>query len=139
KAIRKLETREIDVIFTVDLFNEGVDIPSVDTLLFARPTESIVVFTQQIGRGLRKYDCKDTCVIIDLIRNDHNTDTKLQIFEQTSKDQIAKRHKNVVPVVHDACEIRFETEVIKLLLALRLIRSPRKERIRLDYFIVQET
>ncbi|HEX6593372.1 MAG TPA: helicase-related protein [Bacillota bacterium] len=50
EAIRKLDTREIDVIFTVDLFNEGVDIPSVDTLLFARPTESIVVFTQQIGR-----------------------------------------------------------------------------------------
>lgn len=139
KAIRKLETREIDVIFTVDLFNEGVDIPSVDTLLFARPTESIVVFTQQIGRGLRKYDGKDTCVIIDLIGNYRNADTKLQVFEQTSENQIGKRRKNVVPIVPDACEIRFETEVINLLKALRKKRSPRKERIHLDYLNVKET
>ena len=48
-----LEKGELDAIFTVDLFNEGVDIPSVDTLLFVRPTESLTVFTQQIGRGLR--------------------------------------------------------------------------------------
>ena len=52
EAIRRFESKEIEIIFTVDLFNEGVDIPSVDTLLFARPTESLVVFTQQIGRGL---------------------------------------------------------------------------------------
>src|SRR5699024_9635834 len=69
EAIRMLTTNELEIIFTVDLFNEGVDIPSVDTLLFARPTESLVVFTQQIGRGLRKYAGKNNCVIIDLIGN----------------------------------------------------------------------
>ena len=52
KAIALLERGELDVIFTVDLFNEGVDIPAVDTILFVRPTESLTVFTQQIGRGL---------------------------------------------------------------------------------------
>src|SRR5690625_1015716 len=69
ESIIKLETLELEVIFTVDLFNEGVDIPSVDTLLFVRPTESLVVFTQQIGRGLRQYAGKEKCVIIDLIGN----------------------------------------------------------------------
>ena len=53
EAISQLAKGEIDIIFTVDLFNEGVDIPAVDTLLFVRPTESLTVFTQQIGRGLR--------------------------------------------------------------------------------------
>src|SRR5699024_6932483 len=49
QAITQLKSQTIDIIFTVDLFNEGVDIPSVDPLLFARPTESMVVFTRQIG------------------------------------------------------------------------------------------
>jgi superfamily II DNA or RNA helicase len=53
QAIQELTAGELDIIFTVDLFNEGVDIPAVDTLLFVRPTESLTVFSQQIGRGLR--------------------------------------------------------------------------------------
>src|SRR5699024_11176540 len=80
EAIKQLSDVELECIFTVDLFNEGVDIPAVDTLLFARPTESLVVFTQQIGRGLRLADGKDHCVIIDLIGNYRHADTKLQVF-----------------------------------------------------------
>lgn len=57
-----------------------MDIPLVDTLLFVGSTESLVVFTQQIGRSLRKVLGKDKCVIIDLIRNYRYTDTKLQVF-----------------------------------------------------------
>ena len=80
-AIEQLAAGELDVIFTVDLFNEGVDIPPVDTLLFVRPTESLTVFTQQIGRGLRLHDEKDHCVIIDLIGNYRNADIKLSLFD----------------------------------------------------------
>ena len=47
------KAREVNVLFTVDLFNEGLDLPSVDTVLFLRPTESATVFLQQLGRGLR--------------------------------------------------------------------------------------
>ncbi|WP_010305638.1 DEAD/DEAH box helicase family protein [Kurthia senegalensis] len=72
-----LELGKIDIIFTVDLFNEGVDIPKVDTLLFVRPTESISIFTQQIGRGLRLAPHKEKCVIIDFIGNYRNADRKL--------------------------------------------------------------
>lgn len=135
EAIRKLETREIEVIFTVDLFNEGVDIPSVDTLLFSRPTESMVVFTQQIGRGLRKKAGKDKCVIIDLIGNYRSADTKLQVFQ--NPEETMKRTE-VVPVVPATCDIHIETEVIDLLKALRKKRSPRKERIFNDFMMVKE-
>lgn len=69
EAIEKLERGEIQVIFAVDIFNEGVDIPSLDTVLFLRPTESYVVFLQQLGRGLRKFEDKDYLVVIDFIGN----------------------------------------------------------------------
>ena len=81
KAISMLEKGELDAIFTVDLFNEGVDIPAVDTLLFVRPTESLTVFTQQVGRGLRLHPDKEACVIIDLIGNYRNADIKLSVFD----------------------------------------------------------
>lgn len=64
----------------VNLFNEAVDIPKVDTLLFVRPTESLTVFTQQIGRDLRLSDGKSHCVIIDLIANYRNADIKQSMF-----------------------------------------------------------
>lgn len=137
EAIRQLEAKEIDVIFTVDLFNEGVDIPSVDTLLFARPTESLVVFTQQIGRGLRKFAGKETCVIIDLIGNYRHADTKLRVFANDKGDK-TKTAQDIVPVVPASCEIHLETEVINLLEEMRRKRSPRKERIFLDYLRVKE-
>ena len=53
-ALRALRERRINVVFTVDVFNEGVDLPDVDTVLFLRPTESATVFLQQFGRGLRR-------------------------------------------------------------------------------------
>lgn len=59
----------LDYIFTVDVFNEGIDIPSVNQIVLLRPTQSAIVFTQQIGRGLRKSQDKDYCVIIDFIGN----------------------------------------------------------------------
>ncbi len=66
EAIRQITEGSLEVIFTVDLFNEGIDIPSVDTLLFVRPTESLTVFTQQVGRGLRLAEQKTHCTIIEL-------------------------------------------------------------------------
>ena len=80
-----LESGQLDIIFTVDLFNEGIDIPSVDTLLFARPTESLTVFTQQIGRGLRLAAGKSHCTIIDLIGNYRNARKKYQVFTDNNE------------------------------------------------------
>ena len=62
----------LDYIFTVDIFNEGVDIPEVNQVVMLRPTESPIVFVQQLGRGLRKADDKDFVVILDFIANYKN-------------------------------------------------------------------
>lgn len=67
EAIRRLESGELRVLCTVNLFNEGVDIPSVNTLLLLRPTQSPVVFQQQIGRGLRLHPDKPSCLVLDFI------------------------------------------------------------------------
>ncbi len=68
-AIRQLSEGKIRVIFSVDMFNEGLDIPSVDMVLFLRPTESPVVFLQQLGRGLRKAIGKHYLTVLDFIGN----------------------------------------------------------------------
>lgn len=133
QAIAMLERRELDAIFTVDLFNEGVDIPSVDTLLFVRPTESLTVFTQQVGRGLRLYEGKDYCVIIDLIGNYRNADVKLRLFDTQRGETKKKARESVVPTVPETCELHFDVQAIHLLEEMQKKRQPRKERLLADY------
>jgi SOS-response transcriptional repressor LexA len=71
QALAELEAGELDVVFSVDLFNEGVDLPAIDTVLMLRPTESQILFMQQLGRGLRR--CpevgKEHLVVVDFIGN----------------------------------------------------------------------
>lgn len=72
-AIKNLERDghedQLDYIFTVDIFNEGVDIPSVNQVIMLRPTQSAIIFVQQLGRGLRKYPGKEYLTVIDFIGN----------------------------------------------------------------------
>jgi len=67
KWYRQLKEKRINYLFVVDMFNEGVDIPEVDTILFLRPTESLTIFLQQFGRGLRKAEGKDFVTILDFV------------------------------------------------------------------------
>lgn len=69
RQVRRLEGGELDYILTVDIFNEGVDIPSVNQVIMLRQTQSSIVFVQQLGRGLRKAPDKDYLVVIDFIGN----------------------------------------------------------------------
>lgn len=69
RQVDRLEAGEIDYILTVDIFNEGVDIPSVNQVIMLRQTQSSIVFVQQLGRGLRKYPGKEYLVVIDFIGN----------------------------------------------------------------------
>ena len=71
-AIRDLEDGKLDYLITVDIFNEGIDIPSVDEVIMLRQTQSSVIFTQQLGRGLRKAPGKDHLRVIDFIGNYKN-------------------------------------------------------------------
>ncbi len=70
-AQERLRRREINFIFVVDLYNEGVDIPELDTVLFLRPTESLTVYLQQLGRGLRLHDEKECLTVLDFIGAQH--------------------------------------------------------------------
>jgi superfamily II DNA or RNA helicase/HKD family nuclease len=69
EAVNKLSKGEIKVIFSVDMFNEGLDIPSVDLVMFLRPTQSPTVFLQQLGRGLRRWKGKNYLNVLDFIGN----------------------------------------------------------------------
>ena len=70
-ALRQLRERELQVVFSVDLFNEGVDVPAVDTLLMLRPTDSATLFLQQLGRGLRQHPGKSQCTVLDFVGQHH--------------------------------------------------------------------
>ena len=76
-AIRSLQDGHVQCLFTVDLFNEGVDIPAVNLVLMLRPTESMTVFVQQLGRGLRRAEGKPHLVVLDFIGNYRNAHVKL--------------------------------------------------------------
>jgi superfamily II DNA or RNA helicase/HKD family nuclease/predicted house-cleaning noncanonical NTP pyrophosphatase (MazG superfamily) len=69
EAVHQLENGQVDVLFTVDLFNEGVDIPVVDLVMFLRPTESMTIYMQQLGRGLRLQEGKAYLKVLDFIGN----------------------------------------------------------------------
>jgi superfamily II DNA or RNA helicase len=130
EAISQLTKGEIDIIFTVDLFNEGVDIPAVDTLLFVRPTESLTVFTQQIGRGLRLHSGKESCVIIDLIGNYRNADIKLSLFDTQPSEG---KTRIIEPTLPNYCELNLDVNVINLLKEMSRKRQPRREKLFNDY------
>jgi superfamily II DNA or RNA helicase/HKD family nuclease len=129
EAIRQLESGALDAIFTVDLFNEGVDIPSVDTLLFVRPTESLTVFIQQVGRGLRLAGGKSHCVIIDMIGNYRNADLKLGLLRVSSDEAGGTKRTNQSAAITApaGCVIDLEIGVVNLLKAMLAKRQPRKE------------
>lgn len=138
EAIRRLDHGELHVIFTVDLFNEGVDIPSVDTLLFVRPTQSLTVFTQQVGRGLRLHANKQYCAIIDLIGNYRNADIKLSLFDSREIEAAVGKRGNVVPIPPAGSMMELETGVVDMLDELSRKKQPRKDKLRSDYFEVKE-
>jgi superfamily II DNA/RNA helicase len=131
QSITLLQKGDMDVIFTVDLFNEGVDIPAVDTLLFVRPTESLTVFTQQIGRGLRLHPGKEACVIVDLIGNYRNADIKLSLFDTNPNEG---KPRDIQPTLPHLCEMDLDLNVINLLREMMRKRQPRREKLLIDYF-----
>ena len=81
KAFKDLadDTNDLEIIFAVDILNEGVDLPSVNMVLFLRPTESQMIFIQQLGRGLRKYKGKDHLTVLDFIGNSYDRSTQIAL------------------------------------------------------------
>jgi hypothetical protein len=93
-AIRALRDGKTRVIFAVDLFNEGLDIPEIDTLLLLRPTESATLFLQQLGRGLRRTHGKSVLTVLDFIgqqRREFRFDAKMMALTGASRREVAAR------------------------------------------------
>ncbi|TCI37635.1 restriction endonuclease subunit R [Exiguobacterium sp. SH4S7] len=135
-VIKQLKQGHLDIIFAVNLFNEGVDIPEIDTLLFCRPTESLTVFTQQIGRGLRLLSGKTHCTIIDLIGNYKNIDKKLALL--TTKRQPIVKELPTNGTLPDGCTIEFDLHAIDLLKRMVTRSSTRQQQLERNYFMVKE-
>ena len=99
-AIAALRDGTLRVLFTVDLFNEGVDIPEVDTVLMLRPSESALVFMQQLGRGLRRHPDKDCVTVLDFIgtaRREFRFDLRYRALTGESRAWITRQVKEGFP------------------------------------------
>jgi superfamily II DNA or RNA helicase len=110
---------EIGVVFTVDLFNEGIDFPNVRVLLFLRPTESKTVFVQQLGRGLRLFIGKDRVRILDFIGNYNRANQVRKWLARSSRETTHiegnERRKKIEYTYSTGCEVKFQTEVEEIL------------------------
>ncbi len=108
---QRLKDRSINLIFVVDLYNEGVDIPEVDTVLFLRPTESLTVFLQQLGRGLRLHDDKECLTVLDFIGAQRREFRFASRFRSLSVKPTAKLDQEIeseFPHLPSGCVIKLE-------------------------------
>lgn len=119
QALRDLRDRKVNAIFTVDLFNEGVDVPQIDTVLFLRPTESATVFLQQLGRGLRFADDKPCLTVLDFVGRQHANfrfDLRYRALTGDSARQLERDLKEGFPTLPPGCHIDLDREVGKIVL-----------------------
>lgn len=137
-AIEKLKSGEIRVIFSVDMFNEGVDVPSVDMVMFLRPTESPTVFLQQLGRGLRKSKGKEYLNVLDFIGNYLKAGRVRYLLtgkNLSSDGAYDPADRSGYP---DDCMIDFDMRLIDLFAEMDKKHLRIKDQIRNEYFRVKE-
>lgn len=113
QAQSRLNQREINIIFIVDLYNEGIDIPSIDTVIFLRPTESLTIFLQQLGRGLRLHDAKPQLTVLDFIAPQNKNFSFAKRFQSlTSRPElrIDKQIESDMPYMPAGCLVHLEKQ-----------------------------
>jgi superfamily II DNA or RNA helicase/SOS-response transcriptional repressor LexA len=121
EALGQLNSGEIEVIFSVDLFNEGTDLPSIDTILILRPTESKILFLQQLGRGLRTSpETNKTFVsVIDFIGNHISfLNRPMALLQTANANEAIKRLNN--PEIDSKCLINIDPELVDFWQQLKL-------------------
>lgn len=140
EVTQQLENGEIEYIFTVDLFNEGIDIPSLNQIVMLRNTQSSIVFIQQLGRGLRKFPGKDYVTVIDFLgnyKNNYLIPIALNGDKSRDKDQAVRESK--LPQVIDVSTINF-TEIAsqRILASLEKIKLDSMRELRKSYEDLKE-
>ncbi|MFW5682150.1 MAG: DUF3427 domain-containing protein, partial [Phycisphaeraceae bacterium] len=119
-AIERLRRGELQVIFTADLFNEGVDIPEVDTVLLLRPTESLTIFLQQLGRGLRLADGKECLTVLDFVSQlakQYKFAPRFEALLARSGASLEREIERSFPSVPAGCAVRMEPVARDVVLA----------------------
>ena len=110
-ALADLEAARVNAVFSVDLFNEGVDVPAVDTLLMLRPTDSPLLFLQQLGRGLRKSEGKTTCTVLDFVgqhRREFRYDRRFQALLGGSRAAVERQVEAGFPFLPAGCHMELD-------------------------------
>lgn len=141
-AIEKLKNNELKVLFTVDMFNEGVDIPTIDSVLFLRPTESPTIFLQQLGRGLRTAENKKYLTVLDFIGNYKKANLVPFLLSDTYDNYATKTllKENILEFEYPSdCFIDFDFKLVDLFKRQASQELRVKDRIVLEYESVKET
>lgn len=114
EALTKLDNGEIQVLFSVDLFNEGTDLPSIDTVLMLRPTESNIIFIQQLGRGLRRHNNKTHLVVIDFIGNHRSFLNKFYVLGISEISDLSEHDGTslATPKLGQGCFTNIDPEIV---------------------------
>ncbi|PWA04634.1 DUF3427 domain-containing protein [Flavobacterium psychrotolerans] len=108
---KRFSSKQINYLFVVDIFNEGVDIPEIDTVLFLRPTESLTVFLQQLGRGLRLAEDKECLTVLDFVGNsrpEYDYEGKFRALVGKTNTSIQKELEDNFPHLPLGCSINLE-------------------------------
>lgn len=138
KAVEQLKNQEIRVIFSVDMFNEGLDIASLDMVMFLRPTESPIVFLQQLGRGLRIYKGKEYLNVLDFIGN-YEKAGKAPLLLGGGKAIAEKKAYEYNDIEYpDDCIVDFDMRLIDLFREMDKRSLSIRERITQEYYRVKE-
>ena len=137
-AIRQLKQGKIRVIFSVDMFNEGVDITSVDMVMFLRPTESPIVFLQQLGRGLRKCRGKEFLTVLDFIGNYEKAGRVRFLLSDRSNQHAGVYNPSDTSAFPDDCLVDFDMKLIDLFAEMDRKHLKLKDQIINEYFRVKE-
>ncbi|NTX35050.1 DEAD/DEAH box helicase family protein [Myxococcus sp. CA033] len=118
QALRELGNGTLDAVCSVDLFNEGVDVPSIDRVVLLRPTESPVVFLQQLGRGLRKHDGKERVTVIDFVGNHRMFLDRVRTLLALGRSSVSLRDflvQGKQPELPPGCSVQVALEAKQLL------------------------
>lgn len=116
---RKLYSKKINYLFVVDIFNEGVDIPEIDTVLFLRPTESLTIFLQQLGRGLRLAEGKECLTVLDFVGNsrpEYDFEGKFRALIGKTNTSLRKEVSDDFPHLPLGCSIILEKKAKEYIL-----------------------
>jgi superfamily II DNA or RNA helicase len=118
-ALSDLAAGKVRVVFSVDLFNEGVDVPTVDTLLMLRPTESPTLFLQQLGRGLRRSKDKSFCTVLDFVgthRKEFRFDRRYRALLGGTRRDIERSVQQGFPFLPAGCYMQLDTKASEIVL-----------------------